>query len=257
VINGVGNTVVQAGQVVTAPSVQAFGVIAGKESLGAAAGNIVKGPGVVIATVGQAVTDTNAAVTNIPIVAAQSITGNVGQTVMTIATGPTRYTVDFAATALIESGGVLQGQNPDMLLAEPLAAAIRSAEYQFASQAQPLPPEVKARLACCYPPDVLNAARWTVGSISLSVPDLVNQGRKLFEGVDNAVTVGNVTVFVTDPGSNYHWWAHEMWHQVQYSQWGIDQFALKYVTSCHTVESDAENKAQQVVPVAFPMQLAC
>jgi hypothetical protein len=85
----------------------------------------------------------------------------------------------------------------------------------------------------------------------------VNKERKVFAGVDNAVTVGHVTVFVRDPGNDYHWWAHEMQHQVQYHQWGIDQFALKYITSCHAVEADAENKAQQVMPVLIPMQLAC
>ena len=255
VINRTGNIAAKA--VVATPGAQIVGVVAGRESLGAAAGNIVKGPGVLITTVGRAVTDTNAAVTNVPIVAAQSIAGNVGQTVMTIGTGPSRLTVDFAATLAIQTGGILQGKNPEMLIAEPFAAALRSAEYQFESQAQPLPGDVKARLGCCYPPEVLNAARWTVGSISLSVPDLINQGRKIFADINNAVTVGHVTVFVTDPGSDYHWWAHEMQHHVQYANWGIDQFALHYVTFCHQVETDAETKAQQVFPQLFPTPLSC
>jgi len=257
VVQGGVNVAANAAQTVTAPAVQAVGVIGGKESLGAAAGRIVKGPGVVVASVGQAVTEINASTNNIPIVAAQSITGNVGQTIMTIVTGPNRLTVDFAATSAIEAGGLLQGNNPEMLIAEPLAAALRSAEYQFEAQSQPIPPDVKAKLACCYPADVLNSARWTVGSVSLSVPDVVNQDRKIFAGVDNAVTVGHITVFAIDPGTNYHWWAHEMQHQVQYGEWGIDQFAFKYVTSCHAVESEAENKAQQVVPVPIPTQLMC
>lgn len=96
-----------------------------------------------------------------------------------------------------------------------IAAALRAAEKQFESQAQPLPADVRAGLASAYPSDVLDAARWTVGSISISVPDLVNLERKEFAGVDNAVTVGHVTVFVRDPGNDYHWWAHELQHQVQ------------------------------------------
>jgi len=245
---------VQAG---TSPAFQVAGVIGGKESLGDAAKTIVTGPGVVIASVGEAVSETNAAVIDVPVVAAQSIGGDVGKTVMTIATGPTRLTVEFAATGVIEAGGILQGQSPDMLIAQPFAAALRSAEKQYEGQAQPVPADVRARLASAYPAEVLDAARWTVGSISISVPDIVNLERKEFAGVDNAVTVGHVTVFVRDPGNDYHWWAHELQHQVQYHEWGIDQFAFKYVTSCHEVESAAENKAQQVVPVLFPMNLAC
>ena len=145
---------------------------------------------------------------------------------------------------------------PEELLATPLAAAIRAAEKQFESTAQPLPPEVKAMFASQYPADVLNAARWTVGSISISVPDVTNQFQKI-EGMDNAVTVGHVTVFVRDPGQMYHWWAHELQHQVQYHDWGIDSFAYKYVTSCHDVESSAEDKAQQVYPVVGKVSLSC
>jgi hypothetical protein len=257
VVGGAATITGNAVQSATAPPLQVFGVIAGKESLGTAAGNIAKGPGVVIASVGQAVTETNAAVISVPVVAAQSIAGDAGKTVLTIVTGPTRLTVDFTATAVIQAGGILQGDNPAMLIAEPLAAALRSAEHQFESQAQPLPADVKARLSGFYPVDILNSARWTVGSVSLSVPDLINNERKLFAGVDNAVTVGHITVFETDPGNNYHWWAHEMQHHVQYANWGIDQFALHYVTFCHQVETDAETKAQQVFPQLFPTPLSC
>lgn len=115
---------------------------------------------------------------------------------------------------------------------------------------------VKAKLAGFYPADVLDAARWTVGSVSISVPDVTNQFRKIFQDVDNAVTVGHITVFVREPSSSYHWWAHELQHQVQYHQWGIDSFAYKYVTSCHEVESGAEDQAQKAVP-AGSTSLGC
>jgi hypothetical protein len=35
---------------------------------------------------------------------------------------------------------------------------------------------------------------------------------KNLQGSDNAVTVGDVTVFSKPPGDDYHWWAHEMQH---------------------------------------------
>jgi hypothetical protein len=56
---------------------------------------------------------------------------------------------------------------------------------------------------------------------------------------------------------NLHWWSHELQHQVQYSQWGIDEFAYRYVTSCHAVESDAEAKAQASIPLTTPATIAC
>ena len=139
-----------------------------------------------------------------------------------------------------------------------IAAALRAAEKQFESQPQPLPADVRSRLASAYRSDVLDAARWTVGSISISLPlpDLVNLERKESAGVDNVVTVGHVAVCVRDPGNDYHWWAHELQNQVQYKNWGINQFAYN-ATSGHNVESDAETKAQPVVPAPIPMQLAC
>jgi hypothetical protein len=255
VVDGGTNVIKNAVQAV--PAVQLVGVMAGQEKLSDAGKKLVKSPGAVIASVGEAVTETNAAAINVPVVAAQSIAGNVGKTTLTIVTGPERLVVDFAATGAIEAGGVMQGESAKWVIAEPLAAALRSAKNQFEGQANPLPADVKAKFASAYPPDVLDAARWTVGSISISVPDLVNNARLVFAGVENAVTVGNVTVFVRDPGSDYHWWAHELQHQVQYHLEGIDQFAYNYVTSCHEVESDAENKAQQVVPVPIPMKLPC
>ena len=209
-----------------------------------------------IAAIGNAVSVTNASVNGIQIVAAQSITGDVGKTIMTIGTGADRLLVELAATSAIEAGSVLNGKlRPEQLIAAPLAAGIRAAEKQFETGARPLPDDVKTTLAPFYPADVLNAARWTVGSISISVPDVTNQFRRI-QDIENAVTVGHVTVFVTDPGNNYHWWAHELQHQVQFSKWGIDDFAYKYVTSCHDVESEAEDKAQQAVPWGY-VSLGC
>ena len=49
--------------------------------------------------------------------------------------------------------------------------------------------------------DVLDSARWTVGSISISVPDVTNQYRKLF-GEENAVTVeANAGFRLTGPAA--------------------------------------------------------
>jgi hypothetical protein len=245
-------------QATVAPQVHLVKVIAGQETLGDAGKRVVQSQGAQIAAVGEAVSAANAAENNVKIVAAESIAGDVGKTVMTIATGPNRMQVEFASTAAIQSGSILAGKlRPEELIAAPLAAAIRAAEKQFAPDAKPIPPGVRAKLAPYFAPVVLDKARWAIGSVSISAPDITNQYRKNVEGVDNAVTVGHVTVFVRDPGMNLHWWAHELQHHVQYHDWGIDRFAFKYVTACHEVETNAEDKAQQAVPIIGKVSVGC
>lgn len=258
VTHAVGGAVSAVANAAVAPQGHLLKVIAGQENLSDAAKGLVDSQGQQVQAVAEAVSTTNAATNNIKVVAAESIGGDFGKTVLTIGTGADRLQVEFATTAAIETGQLAQGNlRPEELAAEPLAAAIRSAEKQFESDAKPIPDDVKAALAPYYPADVLQAARWTVGSVSLSIPDLINQGRKVFANIDNAVTVGHVTVFVRDPESNYHWWAHELQHQVQYHNWGIDSFAYKYMTSCHDVESNAEDEAQKAVPISGTVSLGC
>jgi hypothetical protein len=258
VVKSAGDVATSIGSAAIAPQVHIFNVISGKENLGEAGKQIVQSQGAQVASVGKAISATNAAQNNIKVIAAESIAGDVGKTVVTIATGPDRLQSEFASTAAIQAGGLITGTlKPEDLIAEPLAAGIRAAENQFEPNSKPIPSDVKAKLAAFYPADVLDAARWTVGSVSISVPDLTNQFRKVFQDVENAVTVGHVTVFVRDPGNNYHWWAHELQHQVQYQQWGIDKFAYNYVTACHEVETGAETKAQQAVPISGTVSLGC
>jgi len=255
--NAILNAGTKAIEAQTAP-LQALGkVVAGDASLGTAASSVVHAEGAKYAAIGQAVSEANAANKNIQVIAAESIGGNVGKTVMTLATGPDRLTVEFAATGLIVGGAVLQGTPPDRVVAAPLGAALRAAEKQFLPEAKPLPANVMDFMKGKYPNDVLTKARYAIGSISISAPDLINATQKIAYGDDNAVTVGSVTVFSTEPGQDFHWWAHELQHQVQYNAWGIDEFAYRYLTNCHGVESEAEDKAQSIVPWPTPNKLLC
>lgn len=240
-----------------APEKAIVNVIAGKSSLGNAAKGIADAEGAKYVAIGTAVSEANAAKDNVQVIAAESIAGNVGKTVMTIGTGADRLSVDFAAAPVIIGGETLQGKSPENFIAAPFAAALRAANYQFLPQSKPLPQNVLELLKGKYPDEVLAKARYAIGSISISVPDVVIQFQKGVYGDDFAVTVGNVSVFSQEPGQDFHWWAHEIQHQVQYKEWGIDQFAYKYVTSCHSVESEAENKAQQVVPQPAPNKVLC
>jgi hypothetical protein len=255
------NAIIQAGakslSSQTAP-LQGLGkVIAGEASLGDAAKGIVHAEGAKYSAIGEVVSQVNASDKNIQVIAAESIGGNVGKTVMQISNGADRLNVEFAATALIAGGAILQGAPPDRVVAAPLAAALRAAEKQYFPDSKPIPEEVAAKFRGSYPSDVLANARYAIGSISISAPDLINAEQKAIFGYDNAVTVGRVTVFSKDPGNDFHWWAHELQHQVQYASWGFDEFAYQYMTSCHKVESEAEDKAQLLVPYAEPVKLQC
>lgn len=257
-VQNAANTAVTIGKEAVAPQVHVINVIKGSESLSDAAKHLVEGQGAQVSAIGETVSAINAAENNIKIVAAESITGDVGKTVMTILTGTNRLQVEFAATNAIEAGKLIGGKlRPEELVAAPLAAGLRAAEKQFEPNAKPIPSDVKELLEAFFSPDVLNAARWVVGSVSISVPDVTNNfQRVVFQRDDYAVTVGHVTVFSHDPGSSYHWWAHELQHQVQYREWGIDSFAYKYVTSCHEVEQGAEDQAQRAVPTGL-VSLGC
>jgi hypothetical protein len=188
-----------------APQVAVINIVTGKENLTDAAKSTIKSQGAPIGAVGQAVSDTNAATHNFEIVAAQSIAGNVGKTALNIADGPTQLQLEFATTAAIEAGEITAGKfSPDRLAAAPLAAALRTAFNQYKTEAKAMPDAIRAALAPYFPPDILANARWTVNSISVAIPDLIDQGQKTFQGSDYAVTVGNITVFNRDPGNSLH-----------------------------------------------------
>jgi Domain of unknown function (DUF4157) len=232
-------------------------LIAGESTLADAGKSLAHANGDKYVAIGKAVSETNAASANVKVIAAESIGGDVGKATMQLYTGPDRLSVEFAATALIAGGGVLQGVPPDRVLAAPLAAALRAAEEQFLPNSKPLPPSVMSFFKGKYPDDLLNDARFAISSISISVPDITNKTQKAVFGNDNAVTVGRVTVFSQDPADSMHWWAHELQHQVQYKSWGVDEFAFQYMTECHKVESDAEAQAQRLVPEGGTPSLGC
>jgi hypothetical protein len=96
-----------------APSIAIVNIIAGKETLGQAGANVASAQGASLQAVGETVSEYNAQIQNEKIVAASKIGGNVGKTIMTLATGPDRLSVEFAATTAIEAGGLLQGMPAD------------------------------------------------------------------------------------------------------------------------------------------------
>jgi hypothetical protein len=137
------NNVTSAGGVAkseVAPPTQVIELIACKQSLSAAAKNVV----VRLEDVGNAVSDTNAAVANAHVTAELSISGDVGNTIMTIGPELHRIRLHRCDRGGTDCSGSNSAGSP---LSEPLAAAIRAAEERFEPQAKHLPADPKAQLA--------------------------------------------------------------------------------------------------------------
>jgi hypothetical protein len=248
-----GNFFKKAGKVVTdttkaavAPEIAGAKIISGQQSPRAATQGAIQAQGAPLIDMGQAVSRVNAISNNSEEDAVRDIAGKRAGAVLSIGVNANRVTTEFLATSLTGAGEVIQGQDPRILIAGPLAAAMRAAYEQLISQSSPIPPDVMGNLEEDIDPGLLSRARWMVGSVNLDLPDLTNAFVRRFQGGDNATTVFNLTVFATYPGNNYHWWAHELFHQWQYQTWGIDTFALNYVTGCSQVEWSAENAAQSL-----------
>lgn len=108
----------------TAP-LQGLGkVIAGESTLGDAAKDVVHAEGAKYTAIGETISQINASDKNIQVIAAESIGGKVGKTVMTISNGTDRLNIEFVATALIAGGNALQGVPLDRVVAAPLAARL-------------------------------------------------------------------------------------------------------------------------------------
>ncbi|HSG65666.1 MAG TPA: DUF4157 domain-containing protein, partial [Gammaproteobacteria bacterium] len=66
-------------------------------------------------------------------------------------------------------------------------------------------------------------------------------GQSLFQlGAVRAVTLDNVILFAgADEASDATLWAHELYHVMQYRDWGIEGFAARYLADHRTVEHEA------------------
>jgi hypothetical protein len=137
--------------------------------------------------------------------------------------------------------------------AMPVAAALRDAYKTYFTYSQPLPPQLAMMLGRVVPPQVVNAARWSVGNTpDMTVPGFLNSGHTAF-GQNHAVTVGNIMIFSSMPNLNRSddvvWLLHEMFHIEQYMRYSgnplesIDGFAVDYIRNYSGMEDEAQNNA--------------
>ncbi len=84
------------------------------------------------------------------------------------------------------------------------------------------------------PDDVLASVRWRIE------PDSVLIGQNLFQPGMRAVTLDNVILFASaEEAANIKLWAHELYHVLQYRQWGIEGFVAHYLADRAAVEREA------------------
>lgn len=127
----------------------------------------------------------------------------------------------------------------------PVANAIVSARNAaLESGTNPIPPSVRERLRRWYVDDVLDMIRWNAHHDLLD--GLVQQFALVVSDYD-AITLINVIVFRNEADANdIALWGHELFHVVQYRDWGLFEFARKWTTNRNGVEDPAYARQDEV-----------
>ncbi|EUB95885.1 protein of unknown function DUF4157 [Rhizobium sp. CF080] len=116
-------------------------------------------------------------------------------------------------------------------------AIARSRDDALRQGVQPLPPNIRQNLVGFIPDHILNIARYRVrggGDLSLQV-------NAIRYGEAAAITLDYVIVFKEQNDALYNpvLWAHELTHIIQYQNWGLRDFSIRYVRSSGSVEKEA------------------
>jgi len=112
-------------------------------------------------------------------------------------------------------------------------AAFRDAAIERGAEG--IPAEIREGLSGFVPANVLGSVRWRIDR-EASVA-----GQSLFQlGAVRAVTLDNVILFAdADEAADATLWAHELYHVMQYRQWGIEGFVARYLADHRAVEHEA------------------
>lgn len=121
----------------------------------------------------------------------------------------------------------------------PLLASwiVESRDVAVAQGVEPMPAEVRHALAGYVPEAILDRVRWRAGdSGSLTLQ------RNIFQfGEAPAMVLDHVVVFAdaANGPKDAKLWAHEIKHVMQFAEWGVSEFALRYLRDYAAVEHDA------------------
>ena len=109
----------------------------------------------------------------------------------------------------------------------------------------PIPPQIRENLEGFYDEDILNRVSFKVGDSGLA--NLANLSIRYGDAA--AVTLIDVVVFNnnSDAQNNVVLWAHELKHVQQFRDWGVRDFAIRYLRSWRGVEGEANTAEEQFV----------
>jgi hypothetical protein len=182
--------------------------------------------------------------------------GDTGKIIAETTIGASRIATEVLVSGASVFADILKGNSPLELGAIPLAVAINTAAGEVRQRAKLLPEVIKLLLSDFYTPEVLNRAKYTTGSVGITLPEIINKIQtttipRVFMGAEaHAVTVDDIIVFSELPVKEIHglsWLAHELHHVVQYTEWGVERFAYEYMIGHEDVEDEADRKAERVM----------
>ena len=142
----------------------------------------------------------------------------------------------FTLAAILLGGAVVAQETSLQTLAPTLAEWI----VEFRDDAiqrgvAEIPVEVRESLEGFVPEEVLDNVRWRIdGAVALVGQNL------FFTGPVRAVTLDDVILFAdTAEAADVTLWAHELFHVMQYAEWGVEGFATRYLEDHRAIEHDA------------------
>jgi hypothetical protein len=122
------------------------------------------------------------------------------------------------------------------VLAPVLAAWIaQSRDDALERGVERIPAQIRGAFSEYMAPELLDSVRWRVeGQAGLL-------GWVVFQpGATRALTLDHVILFATEAeAANAKLWAHELYHVMQFREWGIDGFAERFVKDHRAIEHDA------------------
>ncbi|MFC5460727.1 eCIS core domain-containing protein [Massilia niabensis] len=103
----------------------------------------------------------------------------------------------------------------------------------------PMPPHIRQAFTGFYDEDILNRTRYKIGDNG--VANLANLS--INYGDAAAIVLIDIVVFrsASDAQTNLALWAHELKHVQQFREWGVRDFAIRYLRSWNGVENDANH----------------
>ncbi len=123
----------------------------------------------------------------------------------------------------------------EMLTPVLVAWVVDSRDAAIERGVEEIPREVRDVLRDFVPPEVLEDVRWRVENSEASLE------QSLFRmNSSSAITLGDVILFAgLDDAADPKLWAHELFHVMQYREWGIEGFVERYLADRAAVERDA------------------